>query len=73
MTPKQILSLNCPRCNSILDVEIPDKLRPCASINKLPDKKSGIVIEKSYECKNASCQAKITVYWYDEFLFIDRV
>jgi|GEM_PF-926106 hypothetical protein len=68
------ITIRCPQCSSKLEVTRPDSLHPYWAFEKPSTKETkSQVIEETYICKNQSCQAKFTVYWYEAELLLDRV
>jgi len=86
MTPKQsvvfdegdimsnrIVVMRCPHCNSPFEATRLDSSHSCYSLDKPMKRKAEKAIIKVYACKNPKCKAKITVYWYDQTLFLNRL
>ncbi len=69
----QIVVMRCPHCNSPFEVTRLDTLHPCYSLDKPMNRKAEKAIVKVYACKNPKCKAKITIYWHDQTLFLDRL
>jgi hypothetical protein len=70
---KAIIALRCPNCKRQLSVTRPDSLHPLYSLDKPRENEvEGDVIEQIYNCKNPGCKTKVTVYWYEAKLFLDR-
>ena len=66
--------LRCPNCSQQVVVMRPDSLHPRRSFEKPQlSKVAADVIEQVYDCKNPSCQAKYTVYWYDKQKLLEIV
>ena len=67
------VTLRCPNCNWQLEVTRPDSVHPSFSLGKPQENEvQGNIVEEVYNCKNPRCNAKITVYWYEAKLFLDR-
>ncbi|MGF3522808.1 MAG: hypothetical protein ACQXXJ_06905 [Candidatus Bathyarchaeia archaeon] len=67
------VTLSCPRCQQELIVTRPDSSHSCWSFDKPKDKElEADVVEQLYVCKNPSCKAKFTVYWYDTQMYLTR-
>jgi hypothetical protein len=66
-------TLVCPNCKRQLTITRPDSMHPIHSLNKPREIEIECdVIEQIHDCKNPYCKAKVTVYWYETKLFIDR-
>ena len=59
--------VRCPNCRQQLQVTRPDSGHPFWSLEK-PDESEGKVnvVQQVLKCKNSSCGAKFTVFWYDK-------
>ena len=57
----------CPKCGQALQATRPDSAHPFWSLEK-PDESEGKVnvAEQVLKCRNPSCGAKFTVFWYDK-------
>jgi len=57
----------CPKCKSKTAITRPDSGHPFWSLEK-PVKDEGIAgyVEQAIECKNQTCAATFSVYWFDK-------
>ena len=69
----RIVVIRCPHCNSPFKATRLDSSHPCYSFDKPTKSEAEKAVVKVYVCKNPKCKAKITVYWYDQTLFLDRL
>ena len=69
----RIVVMRCPHCNSPFEDIRFDSSHPCYSLDKPLKRKAEKATIKVYVCKNPKCKAKITVYWCDETLFLNRL
>jgi hypothetical protein len=63
----------CPNCKHELSITRPESSHPDFSLEK--PKENVInedIIEQTYTCKNPQCKAKITLYWCNAKMFLDR-
>ena len=68
------LVLECPYCDSILEVRPPDKLHSAYSTKKpIVNSFHGDVIQQKLPCNNAKCKKPITIYWYSPMDYFNRM
>ena len=68
------VTLRCPSCSQQVAVMRPDSVHPLWSLEKPQESDVAFdVLEQVYDCKNPSCNAKFTVYWYDKQKVLETV
>jgi hypothetical protein len=66
--------IECPFCNTILEVEPPDKIHAAFSIvTPLPHSYYGDIVKTKHKCSNPNCEKSIIIKWFAPLEYFSRL